>query len=329
VTPPPRQTAAALLAAAAFVLALAGCGGGGDDNGASAPPATAPTAQAFPSASGKATLGDLVKGLPQGPNLAPSQSRLDAGDARFAFGLFDRGNKAVNGAAVAVYTASETQTDVRGPYVARFESLDVDRRFQSRTTASDPNTARGIYVAHIPLTKGRHVLIALVRLDDRLVASSASLAPAGVPGGPPSVGQPAIRVHTPTAASVGGDLSKIDTRVPPDGMHSVDLANVLGRRPVILVFATPALCQSRTCGPVVDEVEQLRSELGGRAAFIHMEVYNDNDASRGYRPQLRAWRLTTEPWVFAIGRNGRVAARIEGAASLGELRAAAQKALRS
>ena len=136
-TPPPRQTAAALLAAAAFVLALAGCGGGGDDNGASAPPATAPTAQAFPSASGKATLGDLVKGLPQGPNLAPSQSRLDTGDARFAFGLFDRGNKTVNGAAVAVYTASETQTDVRGPYVARFESLDVDRRFQSRTTASD------------------------------------------------------------------------------------------------------------------------------------------------------------------------------------------------
>jgi hypothetical protein len=227
-----------------------------------------------------------------------------------------------------VYTASAVQTDVRGPYVARFESLATQARFRARTTADDPDAAKGVYVAHIPLQRGRRVLIALVRQNGRLVATSAVLARIGLAGGPPQVGQPAIRIHTPTVASAGGDVSKIDTRVPPDDMHSVDFANVVGRKPVLLVFATPALCQSRVCGPIVDEAEQLKSKYGHRMAFIHMEVYNDNNLQKGYRPQMKAWRLRTEPWVFAISRDGRVAARIEGAASVDELRAAIERALR-
>jgi hypothetical protein len=171
------------------------------------------------------------------------------------------------------------------------------------------------------------VVLALVRAGGRLVASTAVLATIDPPGGPPKVGERAIRVHTPTAASVGGNLSRIDTRIPPDDMHSVDLANVLGRRPVFIVFATPALCKSRVCAPIVDEVAQLKSELGNRMAFIHMEVYRDNSFAKGYRPQMRAWRLQTEPWVFAIGRDGRIRGRLEGAASLDELRALAQTAL--
>jgi hypothetical protein len=309
-------------AVAALVLApvVAGCGG---DKASSTSSAT----QAFPSASGKATVGALIKGLPQGPNLAPSVSSLEPGNARFGFGLFDRANKPVNGAPVAVYVASEKQTDVRGPYPASFASLEVPARFRSRTSSSDPNTARGVYVAHLPVTRGKRVLIALVRLDGKLVATTAVLATVGPPGGPPKVGEKAIRAHTPTTASVHGDLATIDTRVPPDDMHAVDLANVLGRRPVFLVFATPALCQSRTCGPIVDEAAQLQAQLGNRMAFIHMEVYRDNQFSKGYRPQLRAWHLQTEPWVFAIGRDGRVKARLEGAATPAELRAAALKAL--
>jgi hypothetical protein len=124
-------------------------------------------------------------------------------------------------------------------------------------------------------------------------------------------------------------VARIDTRIPPDGMHSADLANVLGRKPVLLVFATPALCQSRTCGSIVDEAEQLRSQYGNRMAFIHMEVYNDNQIQKGYRPQLKAWRAQSEPWVFAIDRRGRIAAEFEGAASVRELRSGIEQALRS
>jgi hypothetical protein len=100
---------------------------------------------------------------------------------------------------------------------------------------------------------------------------------------------------------------------------------VLGRKPIVLVFATPALCQSRVCGPVVDVADQVRAEVGGKAAFIHQEVYRDNKVSEGLRPQLVKWRLASEPWVFVIGRDGRIAARFEGAVSVPELRAAVER----
>ena len=112
-------------------------------------------------------------------------------------------------------------------------------------------------------------------------------------------------------------------------MHDVDLADALTEnRPVILLFATPALCTSRVCGPVTDEAEEVKSEYGTKVDFIHMEIYKDNDANKGYRPQVQAWGLATEPFLFAINRRGRIAARYEGAFSVPELEAAVRKALR-
>jgi hypothetical protein len=67
-------------------------------------------------------------------------------------------------------------------------------------------------------------------------------------------------------------VATIDTRIPPDDMQRVDFATVLGRRPVALLFATPALCHSRVCGPVTDIMFQLEHEFGPRMTFIHNEV---------------------------------------------------------
>ena len=75
------------------------------------------------------------------------------------------------------------------------------------------------------------------------------------------VGERAPRVSTPTAASVGGDLAKIDTRQPPSSMPDVDLKDVLGKQPVVLNFATPALCETPGCGPVVDVAEKGKAEV--------------------------------------------------------------------
>ena len=101
-----------------------------------------------------------------------------------------------------------------------------------------------------------------------------------------------------------------------------------GRRPVMLLFATPGLCPSRICGPVADILEELKSERGGDAAFIHMEIWNGNDRHNGIRPQVRAYGLPSEPWLFAIDRHGRVAARVEGAFSPDEAKAALDAAVR-
>ena len=121
---------------------------------------------------------------------------------------------------------------------------------------------------------------------------------------------------------MGGDLSKIDTRIPPLAeLHAKDFADVLGKEPVVLVFATPQLCQTRVCGPVVDVAAQVRAETDG-VTFIHQEIYNDNDLNKGFRPQVGAWRLPTEPWIFLVGADGRVKQRFEGAVSVDELKQA-------
>jgi len=133
-------------------------------------------------------------------------------------------------------------------------------------------------------------------------------------------------LHHAYCHALGGDLAQIDTRVPPDTQHEVDFADVLGQKPVVLLFATPALCQSRVCGPVVDIAEQVKSSYEGDADFIHMEIYNDNELDKGFREQVIKWHLPTEPWVFAIGTDGKVAARLEGAFSARELEDAIAKA---
>ena len=169
--PLPRLSAVLLIAAA--LAAASGCGSDGDEATAPAPSPTA-RAEDFPTAKGKATLGQLIKGVRQGPQLAPSVSALYPGRNRFGFALFDQGGKQINGAAVALYTAAADQTDVRGPYPARSESMAVKPAFASKTSSQDPDTAKSVYVADVPFaSKGPRVVIALARLDGRLVASSA------------------------------------------------------------------------------------------------------------------------------------------------------------
>jgi hypothetical protein len=97
----------------------------------------------------------------------------------------------------------------------------------------------------------------------------------------------------------------------------------------VLVFATPALCQSRVCGPVVDIAEQLKhARPSDDVAWIHMEIYNDNQLTKGYRPQFLKFNLPSEPWLYTIDRKGRIAAMIEGAYSSAELNRAVDAAVK-
>ena len=132
-------------------------------------------------------------------------------------------------------------------------------------------------------------------------------------------------IHTPTADEVG-DLTQIDTRIPPSTMHDVDYADVVGKEPVMLMFATPALCQSRVCGPVVDVAEQVKRDRPDDAAYVHMEIWNQNDPNKGARPQVLDYNLRSEPWTFVINSDGTVSSRIEGAFSVDELNQALDQA---
>ena len=327
--PVSRLVIAAFLSCCALVAA--GCGGGGDDDPGAKPPAIA-RPEDFPDAAGK-TLADLRNELPEGgPVLAPAVSVLTVGRDRFAFGLFDRARTQIADASVAVYVAPAGGGEASGPYVARWESLKVDAPFQSQTVKSDPDSARSIYVSRPRFGKpGTYDVLGIAKLDNRLVAATPAGGPLEVVAKAkdpvPGVGDKAPRTHTPTEADVGGALAQIDTRRPFSTMHDVDFADVVGKEPVVLLFATPLLCQSRVCGPVVDIAEQVKSQVGDKVEFVHMEIYKDNEVSKGFRPQVGEWNLPTEPWAFVVGRDGKIVARLEGAYSARELTAAVKKAL--
>jgi hypothetical protein len=323
----PRALSTLALALAA-VLGVAACGGGDE---ADAPPAQPrPTAAPadFPDAAGK-TIQSLQAESGQSLVFAPSVQELSKGTNRYGFALFDTARKQVTGAAVAVYTAREDGTGVKGPFIARSESLKVRGAFQSRTTASDPDAAKSVYVADIPFSRnGKQIVTAMAKLDGRLISTNPFSVDVGVAegAGPPEVGEKAIRVHTKTIADVGGDATQISTRNPPaEDLLETDLADVLGRRPVVITFATPLLCASRVCGPVVDIVEEAKSRAPESVAFIHQEIYRDNQVDKGVQPPVASWRLRSEPWTFVIDRAGEVAARFEGAFSVGELSRAIAK----
>lgn len=322
-----RATAAVLLACA---LVAGGCGGGDGEDQATDPPRDARPDQ-FPSAKGK-TLAQLRKELPEGgPVLAPSVSQFTVGENRLGFGLFTTARAQIADAQAVVYVAPVGGGEAQGPFVAHYESLAVKPQFHSKTTAVDPDAAKSVYVADVPFERpGRYELLGMALLDDRLVAATSATPQITVVRKDivPGPGDPAPRIHTPTETDVGGNLAEIDTRDPPSSQHEKDFADVVGQKPVVLTFATPLLCQSRVCGPVVDVVEQVKDEYGDRAEFIHMEIYRDNEVDKGFRPQVAAWKLPSEPWVFTIDKTGKVAARLEGAFSAEELEAAVKQALK-
>jgi hypothetical protein len=342
---------ACLLALAA--IALAGCGSGSDGAGGSssgsAESRPAPPKNAFPSATGK-NLSQVLEAADAPSNLVVSPAGLVyyKGENRYTFGIFERDRAQVPDAEVALYfakvpsgkaakgsggpdlpagstsakKAEEKALDepAVGPFPAKIESLQTEPAFRAQTTTSDPNAATVVYSTKVDFpSDGEWRIAALIKKDGELTASLLPSAVVGTYSKIPRVGQKAPLIHTPTPADVGNDLSKLTTRIPPDTQHEVDYADAYGKEPIVLLFATPQFCQSRVCGPVVDVAEQLKQLYGDKAAFIHMEIYDDNDPSKPVRPQVSAFHLPSEPWLFAIGRDGRIKDVIEGAFGVEEL----------
>jgi hypothetical protein len=320
-----RTTLLVTLLAAGLVAA--GCGG--DDDATSSDPTAAPDASSFPATDG-GTLEDLIAGQDPGDDLvvAPSGSDYTVGKNRFGFAVFTVDRDQITDANVAIYAAAGSDGNAEGPYPARVESLETEPAFTAQTTSGDPDAAKAVYVADVPFDQpGEYRLVALVEQDG---STSAVRIPSVVVKTPaqdkvPEVGEKAPPIHTPTTDDVG-DITQIDTRVPPDDMHDVDFADVVGKQPVVLLFATPALCQSRVCGPVVDVAEQVKRDRPDDAAYIHMEFWNDNDPNKGAREQVLDYNLKSEPWLFVVNSDGTVSSRIEGAFSVDELNRALDKA---
>src|SRR3954462_11649861 len=202
-------------------LLLAACGSSADKTGSGSSTQPLATSSQFPSAKGKSLL-ELKKSLGPGPVLAPTVSVVNPGRDRYGFGLFDRARKQIAQAPVALYVEKSGSRKVSGPFLARDLPLTVKPAFQSETVAKDPTAAKSLYVTDLRVKKpGDYAVLGVAKLDGRLVATDPIYLGVATSSQVPQVGQQAPVINTPTTASVGGDVSKIDTRVPPDSMHDV------------------------------------------------------------------------------------------------------------
>ena len=142
------------------------------------------------------------------------------------------------------------------------------------------------------------------------------------------VGEAAPIAASPTLE--GNAVEEITTDPDPDErlyMLSLDDALTNGR-PTVVVFATPAFCQTAACGPLVDIVQERIDSYPG-IDFVHVEVFTgfrdpDFDPTDPDRlaPAVEAYRLVSEPWVYVVDASGIVTARFEGVMAAEELDAA-------
>ena len=171
---------------------------------------------------------------------------------------------------------------------------------------------RGIYTAEVALPQaGPWLGVVQVKKDGK--RQNASLAfQVQVSAKAPVAGQPAPRAASPTAANPLG-VDPICTRNPPCPLHDVSLDTAIGAgKPVAVMLATPALCQSRYCGPVLDDLLTLTDQYKDRITFVHVEIYT-NLSGNETTPTVQAWGIQTEPWLFGVDATGNVVSRLDGA----------------
>jgi len=272
-------------------------------------------------AAGGASLDEILKG--HGPVVAVTAgaSEFVPGDVRYPFLVIANDARPVERSSARVWLASSRSKAPFARTTARLEPIGV--RGRSKPAFGG---VRRIYVAHLRLPRAGRYWLGVRPRGARIGA----LGIVDVAAHPRSValGARAPRSTTPTVATA--PAAQITTSRPPDLpllRYSV-AGSVAAQRPFVVTFATPKFCTSRTCGPVVDVVDAVRRRFAGRRVrFIHVEVFNGNDPSRGYNRWMRQWGLASEPWVFLVGRDGRVKAKFEGSVSTAELAAAVRATL--
>ena len=136
----------------------------------------------------------------------------------------------------------------------------------------------------------------------------------------PVPGEPALHTETLTVDSrvrKGAIDSMADGggEIPDPELHRSTIADAIDqRRPALVLFGTPAYCESQFCGPEVTELQRFASEFPDRAVYIHVEIWKDFTA----QPQVinegaADWLLRTmpdgsqnmtEPWLYLIGADG-------------------------
>jgi len=297
----------AALAAGGFLAA--GCGGGPGLATSTQPEAPAGSLEALWRAPGE--------------DVAVTAGALDfaPGPNRYPFLVIDGRAQPVERPTARVWVSRGLKQEPFAEATARLEDVGVPGGYEAAVAR--------IYVVELELpAAGRYWLLA-EPVGGRPIQAIGTLDVKAQPDAP-AVGDRAYASRTPTLASTGGNLRLLTTDATPEReLYRSSVAELLAAHaPFVLAFATPKLCASRTCGPVVDVADEVRRRLGeSPVRFVHVEIYEGNDPAKGFNRWVGEWRLPTEPWAFLVGSDGRIKARFEGTVSVRELESAVRASL--
>jgi hypothetical protein len=155
----------------------------------------------------------------------------------------------------------------------------------------------------------------------------------------PAVGDVARKTKNHLPGEEGIDLVSIDSaaaggELPDPQLHTATIAAAIAaKRPVLVIFSTPVWCVSKFCGPVTDVVAGLAAgHEGDPVEFVHVEIWKDfqgrilNRAAADWVGDPTKGESLTEPWLFLIGRNGRILERWDNLFDPAEVEAALARA---
>jgi hypothetical protein len=296
-----RLTRRELLAAGAGLLVASACGGSGDDD-------------AGTEGSGGTGTGGATDDTAAGAVLLKffDANRLPAGrEVRMPFGIGDvDGTPRSEGPAELEATITTEAGDPVASVIAARHGEGIPRVYYP-VVATLPDA--GIY-------RMRTVI------DGEAVESAVQAVPAQQAHPTPGPGDAMVPLTTPTTADARG-VDPICTRKPPCPLHdvSVDTALQTGK-PIAFLIATPAFCEVRICGPVVDVLTAELDAYGDRVTMIHAEVYTDLEAQETTEA-VNGYRIASEPVLFLAGADGVIRRRLDVIFDGAELRAGIESVL--
>jgi hypothetical protein len=266
-----------------------------------------------------ATLEDLLRAPGEDVAIVPGTADFGPGTVRLTYLVVDGQSRVITRPTAKVWLARSLDGKPFLQTTARSELIGVE--------GGDDADVGAIFVTRLEIPKPGKYWLLTEPIGGRKIQAVGNVVVKDKPAAP-AVGEQAVSSDTPTLENA--TIKQLSTsRVPDRELHRLSVKDALAAKvPFVVAFATPAYCQSRTCGPVVDVVSAVRKrEAGSNVRFIHVEVYQDNDPAKGENKWFKEWHLPSEPWVFLVGPDGKVRERFEGTVSVSELDAAVKKYL--
>ena len=266
-------------------------------------------------------------------------SRVGVGESRLAFALFDRERNLIDGATdgeLHLYSIDGDAGTLEGEHELRAARLTGEgtphAHADGDTHLHEGPTTTG-YASTVQLTRpGWWGAELRFRLDGRDLQLRYRFSIAESTD-EPAVGEPVPPSRQLLLSDVD-DIALVDTSVAPvPELHELTIAEAIASgRPSVIAFATPLFCQTRFCGPVVEQiVVPVWERYNDRVNVLQVEPYEVPAARGGTLVPVEAmleWRLQTEPWVFVLNADGLVVAKFEGIMGLDEVVEAVERALR-